>query len=156
MWILVPSRLMLPKERTPVCWARSRIWTNRSLNCGRKVLRPYGPSVGTERGDGIVIGREVLGQVPEGGGLFGPSLDLARGNDTSGVAIEQEAQQYLRSVRLAATASVAGVQRGKVYLRCHVHHEPGQVIRREAIPKPYRCRKRRLVIHYLELSAHTP
>jgi hypothetical protein len=44
-------------------------------------------------GDGVVVGREIARQETEGGGLFGPLLDLSGREDTRGVPVKEQAQE---------------------------------------------------------------
>src|SRR5437879_6757106 len=86
--------------------------------------------------------------------LIGGSLNLARTEYPSGIAIEQQAQQHFRGVRFPTARPIAGIESREVKQGHTVHHETGQMVRRQTVTQAY-CQIQRLVIvHRFECSFH--
>src|SRR5438128_2595028 len=87
-------------------------------------------------------------------GLIGGTLNLARAEHSCSIAIEQQAQQHFWCVGFPTTRPIAGIQRREVKQGHTVHHETGQMVRRQTVPQAY-CQIQRLVIvHGFECSFH--
>jgi len=114
-----------------------------------------GQEGGAKGGDGVVVGMPVARDVAERHRLVGGPLDLARTEDPRRVPIEEQRQQPLGRVGLAATGPVARVERREVEQRHAVHHETSQMLRRQAVAQAHRQVARRLIVHGLECSTHT-
>src|SRR5947209_12631981 len=114
---LVPSRLIVPSFKTPAFWANKSTCTKRSFSSGRKVR--------AIRGQGIVVGMQVAGDETKRHRLIRGSLNLARAEHASGIAIEQQAQQHFGSVGFPTACPISGIQRREVKLGHTVYHEAG-------------------------------
>ncbi len=81
-----------------------------------------------ERGQAIVIGMAPGGDVAERDRIVGRPLQLAAGEETRRVAIDQNLQQRRRMVRFRSTSRVLPNQIGKIKLIDHLNNESRQVI----------------------------
>ena len=70
----------------------------------------------------------VRGQVAECNRVVGGAFDLAAGDHASGVAVDQQAQQYRRMMRLMASASILLCQRRHVQLLDHINDKTRQML----------------------------
>ncbi len=111
----------------PACCLRQQQDLDKQLpNFGQKGL----PKIG----NGIVVGVQSARNIAKGDRLIGGLFNLPRTEHPSGIAIEQQAQQNFRRVRLAATSLIANVDAIQVKLGNHVHDKAGQVVGRQAFP----------------------
>ncbi len=81
-----------------------------------------------ERRQAVVIGMAAGSNVAEGHRIVGCPLQLAAGENTRGVAIDQNRQQGRRMVRLRSPSRVLSRQLRKIKLVDHLHDEARQVI----------------------------
>src|SRR5262245_20435716 len=120
---------MFPSFRTPAIWASSSTCTNSSFSSKRKVLR----KVAKVSWSGC-----KLPAIKRNGTLSNVARSILRVLNTPVAdAIEQQAQQDFGCVGLPTARSVPRVDGRQVELGDRVHHEACQVIRRQAVAKPY-------------------
>lgn len=60
--------------------------------------------------------------------LVGSTLDLARTEDSSRIAVQQQTQQDFRGICCPSSLSITGIQRREVQLGHRVYDEAGQMI----------------------------
>jgi len=109
---------------------------------------------GAEGRDGVVVGVPVAGDVAKRHRLIRRALDRARPEHARRVPIEEQGEEPFGRIGLTATRSVAGVERREVKQGHAIHHEAGQMVRRQAVAQAHRQVKRRVVVHGLECSTH--
>jgi len=83
------------------------------------LLQKTGPEVRQRVVVRVGVGRHE----PEGHRVAGRPLDLAAGVHPAGAAVDQQAQQHRRVVRLRASLRVLARQLAQVELLDHFHHE---------------------------------
>ena len=131
--ILVPSSAMLPSFRHFISRASTSTCTNSFSICGRKRRR--------KRGDAVVVGLGVGGNEAKRHRVVTGALDLAAGVHPGGVAVDQQAQQHRRVVRVAAASGVLPNQLAQVQLVDDFDDKARQVILRQ----PFIHRRRQQV-----------
>jgi len=94
----------------------------------QKRLAQFVKKTPAERRQAVVIGMAAGTNVAEGHRIVGRPLQLATGENTRGVAINQNRQQGRRMVRLRSSSSVLACQLRQVQLFDHLHDEARQVI----------------------------
>jgi len=98
-------------------------------------------------GDGVVVGMQTACDIAKGDRLIGGLFNLPRTEHPGGIAVEQQAQQNFRRVRLAAASPIVNVDAIQVKLSNHVHDEAGQMVGRQAFPQANDEIKGRFVIN---------
>src|SRR5450756_3015642 len=97
---------------------------------------------------------QVAGNETERRRLIRGPLDLARTEHSSGIAVEQQPEQRLGCVGLAAPRAVPVIDGRQVELADRIHDKTGQVVRRDTIAQPHARIQGSLVVNGLECSAH--
>ena len=106
------------------------------------------------RGERIVVKLQIAGDEAKWHGLIAGPLDLARTEHSCRIAIEQQAQQHFWCVRFPTTRPITGIQAREVKLGYAVHHEAGQMLRRQAVTQADCQIQRPVIVHGFEYSTH--
>ncbi len=101
-----------------------------------------------------MVGMQVACDKAEWHRLIGGALDLTRTEHPGGIAIEQQAQQDLGSVRFPTAGSIVGIQRRQVKLSHAVHDEACQMVGGQTVAQPHGQIECLVVVHRFEGSFH--
>jgi hypothetical protein len=117
-------------------------------------LLQFGQEHAPKRGQRIVVGMLVARDETERHRLIRSALNLARTEHSSGIAIQEQAQQHFRSVGFPTARPIVGIQGREVKQSHAVYHEAGQMVGRQTVAQPHGQIERLGVVHLFECSTH--
>ena len=105
-----------------------------------------------ERGDRVVVGVVVGGDVAERHAVVSRPLQFAAGKHPRRIAVNQDAQEHPGRVRRRAGAAISADHAAKIEPVDHLHDKPRQMSLRQPLLHRRRQKKHRLAINVSEIA----